>query len=85
MSSNNIILKKCKVKSCNKPYNEKTFYDKSVYRPICSRKCYSKYIDSLPARYDKKLHHAIIEFKEPKYEYYMRGHLVLNYNLSRMW
>ena len=79
MSSNNIILKHCKV--CGKPIDD-SFYDRSPYRPICSRKCYSKYIDSLPKRYDKKLHHDIIEFKEPKYEYYMRGHCVLaNYKL----
>jgi len=85
MSSNNIILKNCIVKSCNKPIDG-TFYDRSPYRPICSRSCYAKYIDSLPARYDKKLHHEIIEFKEPKYEYYMRVKLVLNnYNLSRIY
>ena len=83
MGSNNIKFNNCKV--CNKPIDN-TFYDRSPYRPICSRKCYSKYIDSLPKRYNKKLHHEIIEFKEPKYEYYMRGKLVLNYyNLNRIW
>jgi len=79
MGSTNIMFNNCKI--CNRKMN-KNFYDKSPYRPLCSRKCYSKYIDSLPARYDKKLHHEIIEFKEPKYEYYMRGHCVLaNYKL----
>jgi hypothetical protein len=79
MSSNNIILKKCKV--CGKKVNAK-FYDKSVYRPLCSRACYSEYINSLPKRYDKKLHHAVKEIKETKYEYYMKGILTLvNYKL----
>jgi len=82
MGRTNIILKKCIVKSCNKPYNEKTFYDKSPYRPLCSKLCYSKYIDNLPVRYIKKVHHSIIEFKETKYEYHKRGHCVLaNYKL----
>ena len=79
MGSNNIILKNCKV--CNRKKNN-NFYDKSVYRPICSRKCYSKYIDSLPKRYNKKLHHSIIEIKEIESEYHMRGILRLaNYKL----
>ena len=80
MGSNNIKLNKCIM--CKKQLNNK-FYDKSVYRPICSKSCYGKYIDSLPKRYNKKLHHAIIEFKEPVYEYPKRGVLVLtNYNLN---
>ncbi len=83
MGSNNIKFNNCKI--CGKKINS-NFYDKSVYRPICSRKCYSKYIDSLPKRYDKKLRHAIIETKDVMGEYYMKGHLVLsNYNLSKIY
>ena len=72
--------KKCLM--CPKPYSN-NFYDKSIWRPLCSRSCYSKYINSLPARYEKKLHNNHYkEIKEPKYEYYMRGILTLvNYNL----
>jgi hypothetical protein len=83
MGSNNIILNKCIV--CGKKIN-KNFYDKSVYRPICSRAHYSKYIDNLPKRYEKKLHHGDVEIKEPSYEYYKRGRLILaNYNLNINW
>lgn len=83
MGSTNIIFNNCKV--CNKPIDD-SFYDKSVYRPICSRSCYSKYIDSLPARYEKKRFEAPLnQEKEIIREYHMKGHLVINYNLSRMW
>jgi len=80
MGSNKIELNNCIV--CNKKVNSR-FYDKSKYRPLCSKKCYSKYIDNLPKRYEKKLHHGDVEIKESSYEYYKRGRLVLaNYNLN---
>jgi hypothetical protein len=77
MSSNNIILKKCIIPNCNRLLDE-TFYDKSVYRPICSKEHYSKYIDNLPKRYEKKrFTPKLNQLKEIESEYYMRGHLVL--------
>ena len=80
MGSNNIILKKCKV--CNKLINN-SFYDRSKYRPICSKECYAKYIDSLPKRYEKiRYTPKLNQVKEVISEYYMKGHCVLaNYKL----
>lgn len=76
MSSNNIKFNNCKV--CGKKMS-KSFYDKSIYRPLCSRRCYSKYIDSLPLRYKG----VRVEVEEPNNEYYMRGRLhLVNYNLN---
>ena len=71
----NCIMCNCKVNS--------SFYDQSKYRPICSKACYTKYIDGLPARYKKtRFHDEITKINEPKYEYYKRGILTLaNYKL----
>jgi hypothetical protein len=81
MGVHNIIFKNCKV--CNKPIDD-TFYDKSKYRPLCSKECYGKYIDNLPKRYEKtRAHDKGTRFNEPVYDYYKRGRLVLaNYNLN---
>lgn len=80
MTTHNIIYKNCIV--CGRKVNN-TFYDKSKYRPICSKACYSKFIDSQPARYKKtRVHNAQAQIKEPAYEYPVRGKLALsNYNL----
>ena len=36
---------------CSKPLDD-TFYDKSQWRPICSKECYSKYFDKWKATDD---------------------------------
>jgi endogenous inhibitor of DNA gyrase (YacG/DUF329 family) len=81
MGRHNIIYKNCIV--CHKPIDD-SFYDKSIYRPICSRSCYGKFIDNQPARYKKtRIHNEQAKFNEPKYEYPVRGKLALvNYNLN---
>lgn len=60
---------------CHKPYND-NFYDKSNYRPLCSKECYSKLMDSLP----KSKGNLIYEPENSKnYEWYMQGRLIANY------
>lgn len=57
---------------CHKPYND-NFYDKSSYRPLCSKECYSKLMDSLP----KGKGNLIYEPEKSKnYQWYKQGRLV---------
>jgi len=76
--SDRISYQKCII--CKKPYDD-NFYDKSKYRPICSKECYSAYLDNRGSLVHKNTN-PLSDIKEKPYEYYRRGRLVLaNYKL----
>jgi hypothetical protein len=58
-----------------------SFYDKSPYRPICTKEHYAIYLDKIKTQ--KKKFTTGKHIKQPEYEYPTRGRLTLaNYNLN---
>jgi endogenous inhibitor of DNA gyrase (YacG/DUF329 family) len=77
-------LEFCINPNCRKPRDD-TFYDKSNYRPVCSKRCYSEYYDSLDRQNRIEHEPKRLKYKPDKYEFYKQGRLVLiDYNLSNL-